>query len=72
MEAPIDQTQKRADKISQTSSDASAAQASVNIVTAPQITENPTEQNISLNQTLKQVGSTGLASQQGSLVSAFA
>jgi len=72
MEAPIDQTQKRADKISQTSSDASAAQAAVNIVTAPQITENPTEQNISLNQTLKQMGSTGLVAHQGSLVSGFA
>ena len=72
MEAPIDQTQMRADKISQTSSDASAAQASVNIVTAPQITENPTEQNISLSQTLKQMGSTGLVAHQGSLVSGFA
>ena len=67
-----DQTQMKADKITQTSSDASAAQAAVNIVTAPQITENPTEQNISLNQTLKQMGSTGLAAQQGSLVGAFA
>ena len=72
MEAPIDQAQKRADKISQTSSDASAAQASVNIVTAPQITENPTEQNISLSQTLKQMGSVGLVAHQGSLVSGFA
>ena len=72
MEASTDQTQMRADKISQTSSDASAAQAAVNIVTAPQITENPTEQNISLNQTLKQMGSTGLVAHQGSLVSGFA
>ena len=66
-----DQTQMKADKITKTSSDASATQAAVNIVTAPSITENPTEQNISLNQTLKQMSSVGFASREGSLVDAF-
>ena len=71
MEASADQTQMRADQISQTSSDI-ASKASVNIINAPNINENPTDNIVSMNQSLRNPGSTGLVSHQGSLVSGFA